>query len=108
MYELWVTVRTVLYLRFRSVLKWFLRKTTKLCELQRLCYANNVGAKRTKGVEYSICMSQSQVLRKINVELSRLAEQQLLTNKWILFEKAIDATATDKRIDTKVHIEFVF
>ncbi|CAG2170876.1 unnamed protein product [Oppiella nova] len=107
MYELWQTLKTLLYLQLRSIIKWFLRKTTKLCELQRLCYANNLGANRTKGVEYSIVTSRSPVLQKINVELSRLADQQLLTNKWILFEKAIEATATTKQINTKLHPDFI-
>ncbi|CAG2181656.1 unnamed protein product, partial [Oppiella nova] len=55
---------------------------------------------------YSIVTSRSPVLQKINVELSRLADQQLLTNKWILFEKAIEATATTKQINTKLHPEY--
>ena len=50
MRDLWQTFKTYLYLVFRTIIKWFLRKTTKLCELQRLCYANNFGAKRTKAV----------------------------------------------------------
>lgn len=42
--------KTAIYFFLRSLLKGFLRRATGLCELQRLCYANNIGAKRTKGV----------------------------------------------------------
>ncbi|XP_054163144.1 ELMO domain-containing protein 2-like [Oppia nitens] len=103
----WQTFKLILYLQFRSIVKWFLHKTTKLCELQRLCYADNLGSNRTKGVEYSILMSRSSVLKKINTEMSRLADEKQLTAKWIMFEKAIEATVVDKKINVKLHTDFV-
>ena len=35
---------------FRPAIKWFLRQTTRLCELQRICYGEAPGAQRTMGV----------------------------------------------------------
>ena len=46
------------------------------------------------------------MLNRIDAELTRLADNQMLTNKWILFEKAIEATVVDKKINTKLHIEY--
>ena len=46
------------------------------------------------------------MLNKIDAELSRLADNQMITNKWILFEKAIEATVVDKKINTKLHVEY--
>ncbi len=34
----------------RSFTKWFLRKCTRLCELQRICYGNAPGASRILGI----------------------------------------------------------
>lgn len=107
MFKLWQTIKSMIYVLIRCLIKSFLRKTTKLCELQRICYANNFGSNRSKSVEYSITNSRSKVLRKIDTELTRLASTQLLTNKWILFEKAIEATVVEKRINTKIHIDFI-
>ena len=35
---------------FRPVIKGFLRLTTRLCELQRICYGEKAGAPRSCGV----------------------------------------------------------
>ena len=34
----------------RPLVKWFLRQTTRLCELQRICYGEASGAPRTIAV----------------------------------------------------------
>ncbi len=39
-----------LYWYFRPIIKWFLRQTTRLCELQRICYGELIGAHRTCAV----------------------------------------------------------
>ena len=39
-----------LYWYFRPAIKWFLRQTTRLCELQRICYGEAPGAQRTCAV----------------------------------------------------------
>ena len=39
-----------LYWYFRPAIKWFLRQTTRLCELQRICYGETPGAQRSCAV----------------------------------------------------------
>ena len=34
----------------RPLFKWLLRKTTRLCEMQRICYGQPAGALRSIGV----------------------------------------------------------
>lgn len=43
-------IKSAIYVFLRCFLKGFLRRTTNLCELQRICYADNIGSRRTKGV----------------------------------------------------------
>jgi len=49
---------------FRPAIKWFLRQTTRLCELQRICYGEAPGAQRTMGVEMSLSQSRSQRIQE--------------------------------------------
>ena len=39
-----------LYWYIRPALKWFLRKTTRLCELQRICYGEEFGYLRSSKI----------------------------------------------------------
>ena len=48
--ELVQTILTWLFCCFRPAIKWFLRQTTRLCELQRICYGEAPGAHRTCAV----------------------------------------------------------
>ncbi|XP_054165725.1 ELMO domain-containing protein 2-like [Oppia nitens] len=106
--NLWFIFWSAIYDKLWSLWKWTAHKCTGNCEIQRLCCSsNNTGAERSKAIEYSIVKSKSQVLKKMNAELSRLADSQLLTNKWILFEKYIDETVVLKEIDTKTHVDFI-
>ena len=41
---------TWLFWYFRPIIKGFLRLTTRLCELQRICYGEKAGAPRAIGV----------------------------------------------------------
>ena len=43
--------------RLRPVVKWFLRHTTRLCELQRVCYGETSGAPRTIAVGKGLLLS---------------------------------------------------
>ncbi len=56
MFKLWQTIKSFIYLYIRCSIKFILRKTTKLCELQRICYADNCGSLRTKSVGLSIIL----------------------------------------------------
>ena len=48
--ELLQTLITWIFCYFRPAIKWFLRQTTRLCELQRICYGEAPGAQRTCAV----------------------------------------------------------
>jgi len=50
---------SLFYWYFRPTIKWFLRKTTRLTELQRICYGETPGAPRTCGVENALMLSRS-------------------------------------------------
>ena len=56
----------VYYTYFRPLMKWFLRATTRLCELQRVCYGQTPGAQRTISVgEITTCSRALQVHTKL-------------------------------------------
>ncbi|RWS12830.1 ELMO domain-containing protein 2-like protein [Dinothrombium tinctorium] len=98
---------------FRPLLKAFLRKTTGLCELQRVCYRNEKGAKRTTGVEHSITASRSKVITRIRQKFTDLSEhsgkfsvnnQQEVVK---LIEFALEGICIDKKIKANIHREFL-
>ena len=56
--ELLQTFITWIFCYFRPAIKWFLRQTTRLCELQRICYGEAPGAHRTCAVGKSTFYSR--------------------------------------------------
>lgn len=60
----------------RPILKWFLRKTTGLCELQRICYGSISGAPRVKGVEHSLSLSRRTEIRLLVAHLNDIASHR--------------------------------
>ena len=119
---------TAIYFFFRKLLKGFLRKTTGLCELQRICYADYSNAYRSKAVgmcltkipkknlidlsekqffiENSLRLSKSPVLQKIDSELTSIALADQLAHRWEIVEKAVEATLVTKCINTNIHTEY--
>lgn len=63
----------------RPIIKWFLRKTTGLCELQRICYGKVSGAPRVKGVEHSLHFSRSKQIRQLIDHLNDIADHKRFT-----------------------------
>lgn len=69
---------SMLFWYFRPVIKGFLRLTTRLCELQRICYGEPRGAARSLGVEKCLSQSRSAEIRQVGEDLdSRLASGNL-------------------------------
>lgn len=93
----------------RPFIKWFLHRTTGLCELQRIVYGTTLGYDRTVQVEKSIKLSRSKVLRKIDGELSKTASMgRLITDDGRLkIELALEAICYDKKIKPEIHHRFV-
>ena len=84
-------------------MKGLLRRCTGLCELQRICYADNLGSTRTRAVEYSLQMSQESTIQRLHKRLNDLADDNQFSNHWNTVEEAIEKVMHVKKIDPKVH-----
>lgn len=103
MINLLSSITQTIHIFFRCFLKGFLRRCTGLCELQRICYADNLGTARTKAVEYSISMSQEPTIQRIHKRLNDLADDDDFSNHWEDVEEALDKVMHVKKIDPKIH-----
>lgn len=59
------SIFTIAYYYVRPLIKWFLRKTTNLCELQRICYGEVPRSPRILAVEFSLNNSKTEAIRDI-------------------------------------------
>ncbi|XP_060533119.1 ELMO domain-containing protein 2 [Cylas formicarius] len=93
----------------RPLLKWFLRKTTGLCELQRICYGEVSGAPRIQRVEYSLGLSKSKQIRQLIDHLNDIADHRRFTgaNEREILKGAVGTVLAVKKINPKVHCQFV-
>lgn len=95
---------TWLFSCFRPAVKWFLRQTTRLCELQRICYGEAPGAQRTCAVEYSLLRSRSSRIRdsmeRLYAEASHGSSSQLVTS-----EQKMSAAEEDKKKRKKISFD---
>lgn len=100
-----------LLLIYFSIVKLITRKLTGLCELQRICYSTDQGAKRCLQIEQSIQSSKSPVLRKINQKLAQLSAEQGKFNCENKYESvqtveyAVEGICKAKSINCKIHEE---
>ncbi|XP_068240527.1 ELMO domain-containing protein 2 isoform X1 [Palaemon carinicauda] len=97
-------IMNTLYWWMRPLIKWVLRRTTRLCELQRVCYGEYKGTQRTAGVEFSLEHSRTLEIQKCVKYIDSKCEERTL--KPNLIHYAVFAIARIKRIDTKVHRRF--
>ncbi|KAL3280348.1 hypothetical protein HHI36_017837 [Cryptolaemus montrouzieri] len=105
MYNIWWFFTSYL----RSVLKWFLRRTTGLCELQRICYGEVSGAPRISAVEKSLNLSKSPQIKKLIAYLNDVSDNLRLkgsTEREIL-KGAVSTVLLVKRINPRIHFQFV-
>ncbi|KAK7867153.1 hypothetical protein R5R35_008352 [Gryllus longicercus] len=96
---------TFLYWILRPFVKWFLRKTTKLCELQRICYGERVGACRTLGVEFSLYHSRSKEIKQLIEYLNRTSDTVSFTgsNQEYVVQYAVHTIMQVKNIKPQIH-----
>lgn len=100
---------SVLYFYARPFIKWFLRKFTRLCELQRICYGSELGAERHKGIEQSLTMSRHPEIQKL---ISRLDEYVSLCERNFdefrkeLVPHAVTTVLIVKEIKPQIHPDF--
>ena len=98
---------TFIYLYFRPFVKWFLRKTTKLCELQRICYGEKRGGARSLGVHRSLTLSRSSDIQRLRMILDEKSDQQLFSlQRHDLIQYALRTVLIVKQIDVYIHPEF--
>lgn len=102
-------VFSYLYWFFRPLMKWFLRKTTRLCELQRICYGEPAGAPRSLGVEFSLNHSKSQYIKELIEEFNETCDhlQFVGSNKQALITQGIVTVLQVKKIKPTVHTQFL-
>jgi len=110
-----------LYWYFRPAIKWFLRQTTRLCELQRICYGETPGAQRSCAVEHSLSQSRSHRIREaIEAMYSEATSREAVlvttadedtrgqnSKQSDGIETAINVILHVKKIKRDLHIQFV-
>lgn len=102
-------IRSYIYGYLRKLIKWFLRKTTKLCELQRICYTHVQGACRTVNVERSLRYSNSPQIRGLLTVLdARAFDRNFYSGRSILLPNAVSTIARVKRVDQCEYERFTF
>ncbi|XP_006561531.1 ELMO domain-containing protein 2 [Apis mellifera] len=92
----------------RPVIKWLLRHTTQMCELQRICYGELPGAPRTLAVEKSLKLSKNANIKTLLIYLNDLADQCAFTNqaKRKIVKEAIENVLVTKKINPAAHPDF--
>lgn len=105
MYSLWIYISYYI----RPLIKWFLRKTTGLCELQRICYGEEHGSLRIKGVENSLHLSRSPQMKLLINHLNDISDNQRFagSNEREILEGATRTVLLVKQINPQVHSQFV-
>uniref|UniRef100_A0A1B6DXP2 ELMO domain-containing protein n=1 Tax=Clastoptera arizonana TaxID=38151 RepID=A0A1B6DXP2_9HEMI len=103
------TVYTFIYLYIRQFIKWFLRKTTKLCELQRICYGEPVGCLRSRGVEYSLSLSRDVNIKEMIKFLNKVTDERRMYGATLktALEKSIHIILLTKQINPGIHKQFI-
>ncbi|EFN64556.1 ELMO domain-containing protein 2 [Camponotus floridanus] len=99
---------TLVYWYFRPFVKWFLRHTTQMCELQRICYGQPSGAPRAFAIEESLKQSRNANIRTLVAYLNDIADQRRITTKTErkILEDAIKTVLVTKNINPTAHPTF--
>ncbi|GAB6023950.1 hypothetical protein CHUAL_008680 [Chamberlinius hualienensis] len=93
------------YLWVRSIFKWFIHQTTNLCEIQRICYGQDVKAKRAITIEYSLRYSRNKIIQSLVQQMEIFCTQRRLNgmNGHNLVEYSATAIIKAKRIKADVN-----
>nr|XP_012223064.1 PREDICTED: ELMO domain-containing protein 2 [Linepithema humile] len=93
---------------FRHVIKGFLRWTTQMCELQRICYVQPSGAARVFAIEGSLGRSRDAYIRTLVAYLNDIADKRGITTKTErkILEDAIRTVLVTKKVNPKAHPDF--
>lgn len=99
---------SILYTYFRPCIKWFLRRCTRLCELQRICYGRKSGAPRKLAVERSLSLSRQTQIKEMIKQLNECATGSNIKYDFHteIVPYAISTILKNKQIKTKLHPNF--
>lgn len=105
MYSVWALISYYI----RPIIKWFLRKTTGLCELQRICYGEVSGAPRVKAVERSLTSSRSPQIHRMISHLNSVCVHGRFhgENQREIVKGVVSTVLVVKKINPKIHFQFV-
>lgn len=101
-------ILSIVYLYARPLIKWLLRRLTRLCELQRICYGSAVGAVRHKGIEESLTMSRQKpiklILQSLDDHVNLVSSVHVF--RTVLIPDAVTTVSHVKQIKPKIHPDF--
>jgi len=101
----------IYYTYCRPIVKWFLRVTTRLSELQRICYGQSPGAQRTTEVEIALelsrCLAIREAMRNLDDCVTGASVADINKMKPNPFNLLIEAILHAKKIKRQLHIQFV-
>lgn len=103
-----LSIFTLIYGYIRPIIKWFLRRFTRLCELQRICYGSEKGAPRKKGIEQSLILSQKSQIKDLVSTLNESVTKKMPPNQFheLLLPYAVSTILKVKRVKAKIHPDF--
>lgn len=104
-FNIWAVLQWYL----RPFIKWFLRKTTRLCELQRICYGDKPGASRACNVEKSLMLSRTRDIKEVISHLdSAVQERRFIPQNYsTIIDPSINIIMRAKKINPKLHGSFI-
>lgn len=99
---------SIFYAYARPLIKWFLRRFTRLCELQRICYGVESGSKRKKDVEQSLSLSRQKKVRDLITLLNESVTNQMSVAEFHdqLVPHIVSAIMRAKKVKSKSHPDF--
>lgn len=103
-----LSIFSLIYAYTRPFIKWFLRRFTRLCELQRICYGSENGAPRKKGVEQSMALSRQASIKTLIEKLNNSIDNKVSAHEFHnhIIPYAISIISKTKQIKPKVHPAF--
>lgn len=103
-FNLW----SVLQWYLRPFIKWFLRKTTRLCELQRICYGDRIGAERSCNIERSLMLSRTRDVQEVVSFLDAVVrERRFVPSHYSdILDPCVNIILRVKKINSKLHDAF--
>lgn len=106
--ELITQILNFIYWYLKPLVKWFLRQTTRLCELQRVCYGEQTGAPRTLAVENSLQASRVAAIQKLLKVMDEKGKKKLSSeDSRTYIESVCSEIMRIKEIKPELHRQFV-